>query len=268
MKPASEGTLNILLIKAREEQNLTQQAVANHIGCDLNNVSRWERGIVFPSPYFRRKLCELYGKNEEELGFFKQNRVKKPPREKPSRTPIISTVPSADREMLLTPILGREREIVTILNFLQEDKKRLVTITGTGGVGKTRLAREVEARLIKDSQYKTIYVSLASLANNTQVLPLIGKHLGLENSITSERVIAALKGIPARHLLVVLDNFEHVRTDENIDVLTDLLNPLTGCETLQLLVTSRIALHARYEKPFPLRPLQVPNLKDIEDVND
>ncbi len=99
MKPASEGTLNILLIKAREEQNLTQQAVANHIGCDLNNVSRWERGIVFPSPYFRRKLCELYGKNEEELGFFKQNRVKKPPREKPSRTPIISTVPSADREM-------------------------------------------------------------------------------------------------------------------------------------------------------------------------
>jgi len=68
--------------------------------------------------------------------------------------------------------------------------------------------------------------------------------------------------------LVVLDNFEHVRTDENIDVLTDLLNPLTGCETLQLLVTSRIALHARYEKPFPLRPLQVPNLKDIEDVND
>ena len=57
------------LTEARTRKNWSQHDVANHIGTTYVNISRWERGITKPGPYFRRKLCELYGKSEEELDF-------------------------------------------------------------------------------------------------------------------------------------------------------------------------------------------------------
>jgi len=260
VKPASK-IIPLRLIEARNEKGWSQAEVAEKIRVDTNTYSRWERGETFPNSYAREKLTEVYGKSPEELGLLKSRTI-----ETAAVTQIIPTIPYEDREMLLNPILGREREIDKILRFLQDDNSPLVTITGTGGVGKTRLELEIQEQVNEDSRYTSIYISLASLPNNSPILPTIGEQLGLSQPKLLEKVIAALKVIPADRVLVVLDNFEHVNTPENRDVLVDLL---IGCKKkLQLLVTSRIALRVDYEQVVRLRPLKVPKLEDIKDPKD
>jgi transcriptional regulator with XRE-family HTH domain len=261
VRNASVATPNELLILAREGNNWSQLEVADRIGVTPNTYSRWERGIIIPTPRNQERLSEVYRKKPEELGFFKQARVKKSP-----EVQLISTMPYEDLEKMLTRIIGRENEIEIIFNYLRRDQEGLVTITGTGGVGKTHLALAVAKRLEVDSHYKTIFVSLASLPNSSYILPTIGVQLGLNEPITPERVKATIRELQAERVVIILDNFEHVRTKDNISLLTYLL---TGCtDKLQLIVTSRNLLRVGYGQVVRLRPLQVPKLKDIKVVDD
>jgi predicted ATPase/tRNA A-37 threonylcarbamoyl transferase component Bud32 len=155
-----------------------------------------------------------------------------------------------------TPLVGREQELKALTQLLLRDEVRLVTLTGPGGTGKTRLGLQVVANLNEAFLDGTFFVSLAASTDATLVLSTIAQIFGIfENPVRSvaEGVIAYLH---EKHLLLLLDNFEQVV--EATPVIAELL---AACPKLKILVTSRTVLHLTGEHEFPVPPLTTPNPK-------
>jgi predicted ATPase/DNA-binding CsgD family transcriptional regulator len=155
--------------------------------------------------------------------------------------------------MQLTSLLGREPELATLRQLLERPDKRLVTITGPPGVGKTSLALAVAHAVGDVFDDGVFFASLAPINDPTLVTQTIAQTLGLPES--SRRLwLDSLKAfLQKRRLLLVLDNFEQIITAAPL--LTELL---TTCAGLQMLVTSREALRVRGEQEFQLSPLALP----------
>jgi predicted ATPase/DNA-binding CsgD family transcriptional regulator len=158
----------------------------------------------------------------------------------------------------LSALIGREQEVRAICDLLSHPEVRLLTITGTGGVGKTRLALEVAGVSRADFADGTCFVPLAPVSDSARVMAAIAQALGLWEVAAlppQEQVQTALY---ERHLLLLLDNFEQV-----VKGAPQLASLLASCPGLRLLVTSRAALHLSGEHEFPLSPLAVPNLTQM-----
>ncbi len=153
----------------------------------------------------------------------------------------------------LTPLLGREHEEAAILHMLQRDRVRLLTISGPGGVGKTRLAVEVASAARTCFTDGVCFVDLAALREPDLVLPTIAQALGLRvrDDLPLTELLALHIG--SRRSLLVLDNFEHLMA-----AATDLPLLLAQCPALRVLVTSRAPLRVRGEQEFALHPLSIP----------
>ena len=146
-----------------------------------------------------------------------------------------------------TSLLGRERELAEIRTFLQE--ARLLTLTGTGGVGKTRLAIEATWDAKRFFPDGAVFVTLASLSDFTFVLPTVAQSLGLR-----EAGGEILRGyLRDKQLLLVLDNFEHV-----LEAAPEVAALIETCPKLSVLVTSRAPLRVRGEQEYPVQPLALP----------
>jgi predicted ATPase len=158
-----------------------------------------------------------------------------------------------------TSLVGREREVAALCTLLARPEVRLLTLTGTGGVGKTRLALEVATQVQTVFQDGLHFVSLATIQDSDLVLPAIAQAFGLPASAQSplEQLQAELQ---EKHLLLVLDNFEQV-----VAAAPSLLEVLGLCPRLKVLVTSREILHVRGERSFLVPPLAMPDLKRLPD---
>src|SRR5438874_3315855 len=160
----------------------------------------------------------------------------------------------------LTSIIGREPEVMVVCTLLQRPDVRLVTLTGTGGIGKTRLSLEVGAALLHAFREGVYFVPLASINDATLVIPTIAHTLGLQHRYTERQQPLAehmeyLKTfLQEKQCLLLLDNFEQV-----VDAATDIAELLAACPRLIILVTSRAALHISGEHEFPLLPLALPD---------
>ena len=153
----------------------------------------------------------------------------------------------------LTSFVGRSKEIGQVKQLIS--KNRLLTITGPGGCGKTRLALEVAAELIKDFNDGVFFVDLAPVIDPSLIVSNIVQSLGI-NEIAGQSILDSLKGyLQDRSILLLLDNFEQVV--KGAPLVTDLL---TSCSMLKVLVTSREVLHLRGEQEYPLLPMDLPDL--------
>lgn len=161
----------------------------------------------------------------------------------------------------ITALIGRETESSTVKKLLQQGRARLVTLTGPGGAGKTRLSLEVGSELLNDFADGVFFVTLASISDSNLVASAIAKTLGVKE--TSDRSLGeSLKHyLSERQMLLLLDNFEQALAAAPLVV-----ELLVAAPQLKVLVTSRAVLHVSGEHQFPVPPLTVPELKSMPPV--
>jgi predicted ATPase len=157
-----------------------------------------------------------------------------------------------------TPLIGREDELKAATQLLLRDDVRIVTFTGSGGSGKTRLSIETARGLVERFRGGVFFVSLAMLTDPNLVASEIVGTLGVEEKKEMPLIESLKDYLRDKRILLVLDNFEQV-----ISAAPIVAELLSNCPTLKLLITSRSPLRVRGEHEFPVLPLPIPNLKNL-----
>jgi predicted ATPase/class 3 adenylate cyclase/Flp pilus assembly protein TadD len=165
------------------------------------------------------------------------------------RFPPLKTISNTNLPRPASSFLGREVELAEVVSRIEQGA-RLVTLTGPGGTGKTRLALEAATTLVPSYKAGVFWVGLASLRDPALVPETIAQTLGAKDGLAEH--------IGARELLLLLDNLEQV-----IDAAPELGSLLSACPNLTLLVTSRELLRVQGEVEYPVPPLATPEGVDL-----
>jgi predicted ATPase/DNA-binding XRE family transcriptional regulator len=243
---SSSDSFGYWVRQRRRDLDLTQAELAHKVGCAEITIRKIEANEVRPSRQFITRLADQLAIAPEERETF-----------------IAAGRGHAQRQFnnLLAPpnlLIGREREVAAVCRRLREVGVRLLTLSGPGGAGKTRLGLQVAAELLNDFRDGVCFVALATITDPALVGPTIAQALELKD-VGSQPIDVALQAfLRGKHLLLVLDNFEQVA--EAAPLVAALL---ANAPQLKLLVTSRVMLHLSGEYEFPVPPLALPNVQAL-----
>jgi predicted ATPase/transcriptional regulator with XRE-family HTH domain len=272
MEPIS--SFGYWLRRRRKALDLTQDELARQIGCAIGTLKKIETDERRPSKQLAERLADCLAlPAAERAAFVKAARaelatdqlavITQPIDQQDADTTLPgSTAHPNNLPAQPTALIGREREIAAVVAMLRRDDVRLLTLTGPGGTGKTRLALQAAAELLDAFADGVWFVNLAPIRDSALLLPTIAQALGvieLGGQPIEERLKAYLR---AKHLLL-LDNFEQV-----IDGAPRIAELLASAPGLKVLVTSRATLHLYGEHEYGVPPLALPPTDDGRRTTD
>jgi predicted ATPase/transcriptional regulator with XRE-family HTH domain len=249
-----------LLRRRRLAAGLTQEALAARAGISTRAVSDLERGLhAVPRRDTLVLLCDALGlAGAERAAFAAAARRVARPRSTSGARPERDVPP-----VPLTPLIGRQSERSVVGALLRDSSARLVTLTGPGGVGKTRLALAVTAQMSDAFPDGQVFVDLAPVRDPDLVLAHLATALGVREAAGRGLADAVHEFVRRRGMLLVLDNVEHLLPAA--PVVAELL---AAGSQLNVLVTSRAPLRVRGEHEFAVPPLPVPMEAERHDLAD
>jgi predicted ATPase/DNA-binding XRE family transcriptional regulator len=244
LKPRSAGTFGVQLKGLREAAGFTQEELATISGLSVHAVSSLERGQRRRPQLdtIRALATALELDTEARDALFEC-----------ARTTATDTVVDELIEGLPlapTSLIGRDDALQTLQQWLTQPSFRLITLTGPGGAGKSRLGLELAHTVAADGATRVVYVSLAAIQEPSFVALGIAEALGLSDLTAQELPARARMACGDRATLLLLDNFEHVLKAAPLAA-----ELLTSIPSLKLLVTSRAPLRVRGEREFAVGPL-------------
>ena len=230
------GKPKLVYVKTSQQREERLQQLLTHIASDGVSYRRFDRPselkqliendlALLLAEHFQSGTDESFGDEEEEL----------------------VALPAP-----VDTFVGRLRELEVLGRALSTDGDRLITLTGPGGIGKTRLAIEAARRCPGAFEHGVHLVSLAPIARAELVIPTVVRALKVQGS-TVEPLLALIEFLRDRKLLLLLDNFEQV-----IDSAPDVAHIVEECRQVKVLVTSRSVLNLRGEREIQVPPLGVP----------
>jgi len=234
----------------RRELNLTQQELADQTGCARITLRRLESGTLKPSNELAELLLKELGISASKISqwiLFARGQGDYPVH---NQSIIKTNLPS-----LLTSFIGREKEMVEVVDALS--KYRLVTLTGSGGAGKTRLSLQVAARLHHAFPDGIWFIELATISNPALIPQTILNSIGLLDNNNLKLLESLQDFLRSRKMLLILDNCEHL-IDACANLVADLLS---HSNELKILTSSREALGVQGEYAWRIPSLTFPNAK-------
>jgi predicted ATPase/transcriptional regulator with XRE-family HTH domain len=261
------------LKRRRKALDLTQAELAERAGYSVPAIRKIESGERRPSKQLASLLASSLeipaadqdtfvrvARGELNLERLSQLSLGTAPGYAPPPKP---TPPSINLPTAPTPLVGRQPELTALGQLLHDPQCRLLTITGTGGIGKTRLAIEA-ARSNQDIFADgACFVPLAPLSSPAFIVPTIADALNFNFQGHIEPRIQLLNYLRAKRMLLVLDNVEHLL--DGVDLFTEILQ---HAPAVKVLVTSRERLNLRGEWVFEIQGLPVPPTDQITDVEE
>jgi predicted ATPase/transcriptional regulator with XRE-family HTH domain len=256
--------------RRRKSLDLTQHELARRAGCSPSLIFKIESDERRPS----RQIAELLAEHleippDQRDLFMKIARQEKAVDSLDALSPPAQPVPGLisqptrppELPQPLTPLIGREHELRALLQQMKDPACRLLTLTGPGGIGKTRLALEVAHHLCSSFEHGAAFVALAGTSASEYIIPAIADALGFVFSGSVELKTQLFHFLKEKHILLTLDNLEHLL--EGIEALDELLE---RAPNLKLLTTSRAQLNLRAEWVFEVQGLPLPTNIEGKDL--
>lgn len=266
---AREESFGRWLQARRKALDLTQNDLAQHIGCSVVTIRKFEAAERRPSKQIAERLAVYLAiPLEEHAAFIRFARGQltptPPPGSEHSATPAPWRAPSVHPTNLSVPpirLIGREPDVAAVRDYLLRGEVRLLTLLGAPGIGKSRLGLQTAASLVEQFRDGVFLIELASIEDPDLVATTMAQTLGVVSAENQPTFASLAQFLKNKQMLLLLDNFE--RLVAAAPLLTELL---AACPDLKALVTSRMPLHVQGEWHYPVPPLALPDLARLPDV--